>query len=114
MAAYPSYDQIRKARLDARRRDAVRILREAENTARAAGGRLVVFGSLVEGGFNEESDLDIAVFDMPSGLDDGLAVTIDTAVRLAGFSADVIPERVLPPSLRERILRHGKEPSALG
>ena len=42
------------------------------------------------------------------------AAEVDTALRLAGFSADVIPERFLPPSLRKRILDHGREPSALG
>src|SRR6266852_1751349 len=114
MKAYPSYDQIKEGRLAARRRDALRVLAEVERAARGAGGRVIVFGSLVEGGFHEHSDLDIAVLDMPSGPDADLAAEIDTLVRLAGFSADVVPERFLPRSLRERVLRHGREPGALG
>jgi predicted nucleotidyltransferase len=45
----------------AERRDAaVRAVRSAEELALKAGGRLVVFGSLAEGGFDERSDVNVA------------------------------------------------------
>jgi predicted nucleotidyltransferase len=113
MEAYPSYDQIRRSRREARRREALQAVRQAEERAHAAGARLMVFGSLAEGGFGEDSDIDIAVFGLPAGPDTALTAEIDTMLGLAGFSADVVPERFLPPSLRERILRHGAAPGAL-
>jgi predicted nucleotidyltransferase len=114
MKQYPSYDEIGTARLAARREAVLRTLRRVDELARALGGRAVAFGSLVEGGFDETSDLDVAIFGVPAGPDAELAVEIDTVIRAAGFSADVVPERFLPPSLKERILRNGKEQGALG
>ena len=111
---YPTYDEIRHARIEARRQAALVALRKAEAIAHAHGGRIVVFGSLAEGGFTENSDIDVAVLDLPPGPDLELAVEIDTAISLAGFSVDVSPLRFLPPSLRERVAEHGREPSALG
>jgi predicted nucleotidyltransferase len=79
-----------------------------------AGGRLIVFGSLVEGGLHERSDIDVALFGVPAGVDSDVAAEIDTLLTLAGFTADVIAERFLGSSLRGRIMHHGREPGALG
>lgn len=114
MTAYPSHEDIRADRIAARRSAALDALRRAEGHARAAGGRLIVFGSLAEGGFDERSDLDVALFGLSAGPDGDVAAEVDTLLTLAGFVADVIPERFLPDSLRERILCHGREPGALG
>jgi predicted nucleotidyltransferase len=111
---YKTYDEIRSSRIAERRVQALAALDHAQEIAVASGCRLIVFGSLVEGGFHEASDIDVAVFGEPTSSDVDAAAEVDTALRLAGFSADVIPERFLPPSLRKRILDHGREPSALG
>jgi predicted nucleotidyltransferase len=110
----PTIDAILAGRAAARRAAAGRALREADDRARRSGGRLVVFGSLAEGGFDERSDVDIALFGLPEGTDLEAAAEIDTMLSLAGFSVDVFVERFMPPSLRERVLRHGREASALG
>jgi predicted nucleotidyltransferase len=89
-------------------------LRIAEKRVREAGGRLVVFGSLVEGGFHERSDLDLAIFGLPSGADSQAAVEIEAMLAAAGFDVDIALERFLCPSLHERVLNRGREPSALG
>jgi predicted nucleotidyltransferase len=84
------------------------------NFGQKAGGRIVVFGSLVEGGFDTTSDLDVAVFGIPPDEDEEIAMQIDMLLREAGFEADVIPERFLPPSLKERMLSYGQEQRTLG
>jgi predicted nucleotidyltransferase len=111
---YPTYSEIRARRIAARREAALRALRRADDLVRAAGGRIVVFGSLAEGGFHEHSDLDLVLFGVPSDRDLDLAAAIDTRLSLAGFEVDVIPERLLQPSLRDRVMRHGREPGDLG
>ncbi len=110
---YPSYDEIRRRRLAERRAAALQALGQADALVRRSGGRLVVFGSLVEGGFTERSDLDVALFGVPPERDDAVATEVDTVLTLAGFGADVVPERFLPPTLRQRVLAHGREPGAL-
>lgn len=114
MARYPTYDELVAGRRAARRETALQAVRRAGEKVRAAGGRLVVFGSLAEGGFDESSDIDLAILGLPPGPDERLAVELDIDLGRAGFSCDVIPERFLTPSLRERIEHHGREPSALG
>jgi predicted nucleotidyltransferase len=52
-------------------------LGRAEELARKAAGRIVVLGSLVEGGFDTTSDLDVAVFGIPPGEDEEVAMQID-------------------------------------
>lgn len=111
---YPTYEEIRARRIAERRAAALDALRRADAVARAAGGRLVVFGSLAEGGFDERSDLDVALFGIPAGPDGDVAAEVDTLLTLAGFEADVIPERFLSPSLRERVVSNGRDPGALG
>jgi predicted nucleotidyltransferase len=110
-ASYSPFAATRARRLEERRAAAVQALRAAEPIVRAAGGRMLVFGSLVEGGFHERSDIDVAIL----GLDGEAAARVATEVDvlLSGFVADVIPEHFLPPSLCERVLDHGREPSAL-
>lgn len=113
-ARYPQYEDIRARRLAERRAAALRALMRADAFAREAGGRLVVFGSLVEGGFHERSDIDVALLGLPAGPDSDVAAEVDTVLNAAGFEADVIPDRFLSAGLRERVLRHGREPRALG
>jgi predicted nucleotidyltransferase len=106
--AYPTYSEIRARRIADRRASAVRALRDADAIVGRAGGRLIVFGSLVEGRFNEGSDLDVAIFGVPPDRDAEIAAEVDVALGLAGFTADVIPERFLSDTLRERVLRNGR------
>ena len=73
-----------------------------------------MFGSLVDGGFGERSDLDVAILGVPSGRDSELAAEIDTLLTTAGFVTDVLPERFMAPSLRARVLSDGREHSSLG
>lgn len=111
---YPSYEEIRARRTAERRAVALDALKRADALARAAGGRLVVFGSLAEGGFDDRSDLDVVLIGLPAGPDGDVAAEVDTLLTLAGFEADVIPERFLSPSLRDRVMSHGRDPGALG
>jgi predicted nucleotidyltransferase len=111
---FPSEPELRARRIAERRRAAVAAVAAAEDLARRAGGRLLVFGSLAEGGFHERSDIDVALFDVAPGIDSEVAAEIDTCISAAGFETEVVPERFLPPSLRARVLRHGREPRALG
>jgi predicted nucleotidyltransferase len=111
---YPTFDELRPRRLTERRDAAVRAVRAAEKLALEAGGRLVVFGSLAEGGFHERSGIDIALMSIPAGQDTDVALDVELALADAGFVAEIIPERFLSPSLRDRIKERGLEPSALG
>jgi predicted nucleotidyltransferase len=112
--AFPTYAALRARRVAERRAAAVKALRAAEVAVRERGGRLVVFGSLAEGRFGEQSDLDVAILGVPAGPDSELAAEIDTMLTTAGFVADVLPERFMAPSLRAKVLNHGREPSTLG
>ncbi len=96
----------RGAELRARAHAAVRA---AAAAAAAHGGRVLVFGSLVAGHFDEGSDIDLAV--------DGSAKAAHAAwdaVALAGFACDVVRLEDAPPSLLERIRQDGREPGTLG
>jgi len=111
---YPNFDELRSRRLAERRNAAVQAVRAAEKVAVEAGGRLVVFGSLAEGGFHERSDIDVALLAIPANRDSDVALDVELTLADAGFVADVIPERFLSPSLRNRIAERGREPSTLG
>jgi predicted nucleotidyltransferase len=111
---YPSFDELRSRRLAERRNAAVQAVRAAENIAAEAGGRLVVFGSLAEGGFHERSDINVALMAIPADRDSDVALDVELALADAGFIAEVTPERFLSPSLRNRIVERGREPSTLG
>lgn len=113
-ATYPTFADLRARRLEARRAAAIDALKGADALARRAGGRLVAFGSLVEGGFHERSDLDVAVCGLGAPDDSRVAVEVELVLADAGFAADVISERFLPPSLATRVRAHGREPGALG
>ncbi len=95
----------RGAELRARAHAAVRA---AEAAAGAHGGRVLVFGSLVWGHFDEGSDIDLAV----EGSDAAAHAAWD-AVALAGFACDVVRLETAPAEFAERIRRDGREPSAL-
>lgn len=111
---HPRFDELRANRLAERRDVAIRAILGADPLARRAGGRLVAFGSLVEGGFHERSDLDLALLGVPPGRDLDVAAEIETALAGSGFVAEVIPERFMSASLRRRIEEQGREPGALG
>jgi predicted nucleotidyltransferase len=112
--AFPSYATLREERRKAQRERALRVLRGMVPLVAREGGRLLVFGSLVEGGFGKHSDVDVALVGIRPGRDSELAADILAELNLAGFRADVVPERFLPPSLRERVMLNGREPGALG
>jgi predicted nucleotidyltransferase len=111
---HPPYNELRARRLAARRAAAIDALKAADALVRSSGGRLVVFGSLVEGGFHDRSDLDVALCGLKAPTDSRVAVEVELVLADAGFEADVIAERFLPPSLAQRVRAHGCEPSALG
>jgi len=110
---YPTFAELSARRIEARRAAAIKALKEADSSARHAGGRLVAFGSPVKGGFHERSDLDVALCGLPPPTDSRVAVEVELALLDAGFTADLIPERFLPPGLAARLLAHGRVPSAL-
>ncbi len=111
--SYPTYEEVREARIAAKRREAVSALVEAAAISRKHGGTLMVFGSLAEGGFDEDSDVDVALFGVSADVDINLSVEIDTFLRSKGISCDVVAERFAPPALLKRIKKHGREPGAL-
>jgi predicted nucleotidyltransferase len=113
MARYPTYAEIKERQIAKRRAAAMRALERADALVRGAGGRLVVFGSLAEGGFHRDSDVDVALLGLPIGLDAELEAAVFNLFEDEGFEADVIAERFLSDSLRERVLRSGKELRAL-
>ncbi len=111
--SYPTYEEVREARIAAKRREAVSALVAAAAISRRHGGTLVVFGSLAEGGFDENSDIDVALFGVSEDNDITVSVEIDTFLRSKGLSVDVVAERFAPPALLKRIKKHGREPGAL-
>ncbi len=111
---YPTYGEIRSRRLAERRAAALAAVRAAEALVQDAGGRLVVFGSLAESRFDERSDVDVAVMGLTPDRENEVAVRIFLLLEEAGFDCDILFERSLTPSLRERIETRGREPRALG
>ncbi len=69
--------------------------------------RVWVFGSLVEGGFHERSDIDLAAEGLPRG-----AALFRAAAELdelaAPFNVDLVPLEEARPALRERITTRGQ------
>lgn len=110
---YPTYAEIKARQLAERRAAAMRALRRADEVVRAAGGRMVVFGSLAEDRFHQRSDIDVALFGLPAPVDSELETQVFLICEEEGFDADVIAERFLSPPLRQRVLSRGKELSAL-
>ena len=111
--AYPTLSDLIARRVADRRAAALAAVAKADAVARAAGGRLLVFGSLVTGHFHERSDIDIALFGVPADRFADLVAEIFTICEDAGIEADVIDERHLSPSLRARVMRDGRDPSDL-
>ena len=108
------YDLLMDSRRKERRAAAVRAVRRVARKVEAAGGRVVVFGSLVEGGFDERSDIDLALMGLPNGVDEEFSTQIFLDMEDMGFACDAIPERFLSPSLLERVRSHGRESRSLG
>jgi predicted nucleotidyltransferase len=66
--------------------------------------RIIVFGSLVRGGFNQDSDIDLAVDHLPP------ARYFEAVARVNDFSArwvDLKPLEALTPYFRDRVLATG-------
>jgi predicted nucleotidyltransferase len=110
---YPTYSEIRARRIAARREAALRALRRADDLVRAAGGRIVVFGSLAEGGFHERSDVDLALLGLPPEVDTKLEAKVFNIFEDEWFEADVVAERFLSPRLRQRLQDRGRSPATL-
>ena len=74
----------------------------------AHGARRVwLFGSLAEGGFEEDSDIDLAVEGLPAGAAPfRAAAELDDLAR--PFRVDLVPIEDASDALRERILQHGE------
>jgi predicted nucleotidyltransferase len=111
---YPRYDRLLEARRSERKRRAIDALRRADALARSEGGKLIVFGSLVEGGFDERSDIDVALTGLAESNEIRLLLGVERILAEAGFATDVIVERHMPESLRRRVRNHGREISHLG
>lgn len=69
--------------------------------------RVWVFGSLVEGGFHNRSDIDLAAEGLPGG-----AALFRAGVELdelaSPFEVHLVPVEDAPPALRERIFARGE------
>jgi len=109
---YPSYAEIRARQLAAHRARAVAAARAAAALAVPAGARLLVFGSLAEGRFHRDSDLDLAL-DGPPALLPELAEAVAALVERAGLAADVVQLDQAPPRLLARIREHGRDAASL-
>lgn len=113
MRNWPSLSEIIERRIAARKREAVKALREAETIAENEGGRLVVFGSLVEGNFDERSDIDVALYGVSKDRALSVASRIGTCFGMRDLGVDVVPEHFMSKSLKKRIEKHGRESCTL-
>lgn len=112
MGTYPTYAEIRARQLISHRARAIAAARAAAAAAAECGARVRVFGSLVEGRFHRDSDLDVAV----EGPAERLAEAVAEVARIAaahGIAADVTRLDHAPPRLAARIREHGVDPAAL-
>jgi len=64
-----------------------------------------VFGSMVRGTADEESDVDLLVRPLPGTSLFDLGGLVMDAQELLGRSVDVVSERALHPAMREQVLR---------
>ncbi|MFQ6025955.1 MAG: nucleotidyltransferase family protein [Dehalococcoidia bacterium] len=78
---------------------------DSECCSQHGASNLRVFGSVARGEATEESDIDLLV-EMEAGrsLLDRAALVVDLE-QLLGCKVDVATEKVLKPSIRERVLR---------
>ena len=103
---------IRTRTADLRARALAAVL-AAEEAARPFGARVLVFGSFANGKFGRWSDIDLGVAAPPEYAVDAVRA-VTHAVEDHGFECDVFDIATTSGSLRERILRDGREPAALG
>lgn len=106
---YARLVRTRTAELRARALAAV----HAAAAARPFGARVLVFGSFANGKFGRWSDIDLGV-SAPSEQAADTVRAVTHAVEDHGFECDAFDLATAPSSLRERILRDGREPRSLG
>lgn len=111
-ALYPIYAEVQARHLAEHRARALAALREAAALAATHGARLRVFGSLAEGRFRRDSDLDLAIDGPPERLAE-LAVAIADLVVGHDIACDVVRLDQAPPRLAARIREHGRDPAEL-
>jgi len=111
-ALYPTYAAVQSQHLAEHRARAIAALRDAAALAAAHGAHLRVFGSLAEGRFRRDSDLDLAIDGPPERLAE-LAVAIKDVVVGHDIGCDVVRLDQAPPSLAARIREHGRDPAEL-
>jgi predicted nucleotidyltransferase len=109
---YPSYAELRARQLAEHRARAVAAARAAAAEAARQGARVTVFGSLAEGRFHRDSDLDLALAGPPERLAE-LAEAIAALVERHDIAADVVRLDQAPPRLAARIREHGRDPADL-
>ena len=109
---YPSYQELQARRLAERRRQALAAVRAAAAAVAPLGVGLRVFGSLAEGRFHEDSDLDLAL-DGPEPVLAEAEARVWDAAAAEGFTVDLVRLDRVPASLLERIGAHGCAPADL-
>jgi predicted nucleotidyltransferase len=117
---WPSYAELHARQLAEHRARAVAAARAAAAAAARHGARVTVFGSLAEGRFHRDSDLDLALEWGAEGALDGspehlaeLAEAIAALVERHDIDADVVRLDQAPPRLAARIREHGRDPADL-
>lgn len=68
--------------------------------------RVLLFGSLVTGRFLPDSDIDLAVADLPAAV---FFLALAKASELSQFPVDLKPLEEMPPHFKARILASGEE-----
>jgi len=109
---YPTYAEIQARHVAEHRGRALDALRVAAALAVTHGAQLLVFGSLAEGRFRRDSDLDLAI-DGPRESLAELAVAIADMVVGHDIACDVVRLDQAPPRLAARIREHGRDPAEL-
>jgi predicted nucleotidyltransferase len=113
---WPSYAELRARQLAEHRARAVAAARAAAAEAARQGARVTVFGSLAEGRFHRDSDLDLALEGAPEGPPERLAELAEAIAALVerhDIAADVVRLDQAPPRLAARIREHGRDPADL-
>ena len=110
---YPSYAELQARRLAEHRARAVAAARAAAVAGAEYGVRVTIFGSLAEGRFHRDSDLDLAL-DGPEEVIEDAAAAAWEAAGAAGFEPDLLRLARIKPHRRARLLAHACDPSALG
>lgn len=97
----------RRARADERARRFRQLLPPAAKllVQRYGAHQVLLFGSLAEGTFSENSDVDLAVIGMPQA---HYFEALAELMRLFGAPVDLVRIEDAPPSLRDRIRSEGE------